>query len=191
MAPAPETRDSLLNAAAALLGEGGLAEATTQKVARRAGVAEGTIYRHFPSKEALLDAVFIRAWGRLGDDLEARLPSRRDPERRLRAFLPALLGVIGGHPDEAALLRLEFAHLIGETAGCPVPKGSGRFIALMEEAIRLAQSAGKVRRNLDPQISSTLIYNGISKTWATAPPGTDMALLMAGVQTFLDAALFP
>jgi AcrR family transcriptional regulator len=190
MSPAAETRDSLLDAAAALLGEAGLAGTTTQNVARRAGVAEGTIYRHYPSKDALLDAVFIRAWGRLGAALEAQLPGRGEPERRLRSFLPVLLEVMVGHPREAALLRLEFVHLISEVSGCPRPKGAARFIELLEEAIGLAQAAGKARPQLDPQVSAALIYNGISKTWASADPGSDQGRLVAGMQTFLDLALF-
>lgn len=188
MAPS-DTRDALLNAAAELLAEGGLGEATTQKVARRAGVAEGTIYRHFPNKEAVLEAVFARAWVRLNEDLEARLPSRAEPEARLRAYLGTALAVMGSHPQETTLLRLEFSHLMAG-GGCPVPAGSLAFIAVLEESLRLAQEAGRARPGLDPAVTALFIYNGLSKTWSTLQAGPGMTRFVAGLQTFLDAALF-
>lgn len=53
-ARATATRELLIDATEALLREGGLAAVTTQNVARRAGVAEGTIYRHFESRDELI-----------------------------------------------------------------------------------------------------------------------------------------
>ena len=191
MAPS-DTKEALLDATAALLVEGGLGEATTQKVGRRAGVAEGTIYRHFPSKEALLEAVFARAWARLDEAILASLPPKEAPDRRLHAYLGTTLGTMREHPVEASLLRLEFAYLVANARGnCPVPAGSRRFIAHLEEAIRLAQTAGVARPALDPVVTAAFIYNGISKTWASLPPGVDPTQLFSGVQTLLDAALFP
>lgn len=63
--PAPTTRDRLLEAARELFTSAGFHVTTTPLISGRAGVAEGTIYRHFPSKQALLDAVFQDAqhWG--------------------------------------------------------------------------------------------------------------------------------
>jgi len=185
-----DTREALLNAAAELLAESGLGEATTQKVARRAGVAEGTIYRHFPSKEALLEATFARAWLLLNEAMKARLPARTDPAARLRAYLGTALAIMGSHPQETPLLRLEFSHLMAGGA-CAVPPGSVAFVGILEDSIRLAQAAGLARLALDPAVAALFIYNGISKTWATLPAGSGMAPFVTGLQTFLDAALFP
>jgi AcrR family transcriptional regulator len=56
---AEATRERILAAMAAILEEGGSAEATTNKVvAERAGVTEVTVYRHFSSREALLQAMW-------------------------------------------------------------------------------------------------------------------------------------
>jgi len=187
-----DTKAALLDATAALLVEGGLGEATTQKVGRRAGVAEGTIYRHFPSKDALLEAVFARAWARLDEAILLSLPPQEAPDLRLKAFLGTTLATMGSHPVEAALLRLEFAYLVASARGnCPVPAGSHRFIAILEAAIRLAQTEGTARPGIDPAVAAAFIYNGVSKTWATLPAGVDPTRLFTKVQTLLDAALFP
>lgn len=62
---AQTTRDRLLEAARELFTTAGYHATTTPILARRAGVAEGTIYRHFPSKHALLNAAYqeTQRWG--------------------------------------------------------------------------------------------------------------------------------
>ena len=62
------TRDRLLEAARELFTTAGYHATTTPMLARRAGVAEGTIYRHFPSKHALANAAYqeVQRWGMTG-----------------------------------------------------------------------------------------------------------------------------
>jgi DNA-binding transcriptional regulator YbjK len=61
-----ETRQQLLEAATTVFSERGFARATTKEIAKVAGVAEGTIYRHFADKRDLFYA-----------PLAPRAPSRR------------------------------------------------------------------------------------------------------------------
>jgi AcrR family transcriptional regulator len=56
-----KAREAIVSAALDQLAEGGYASATVQVVAARAGVATGTVYRHFPSKAELFAEVFRRA----------------------------------------------------------------------------------------------------------------------------------
>jgi AcrR family transcriptional regulator len=190
MTPPPTTLECLLDAAAALLAEGGLGDATTAKVARRAGVAEGTIYRHFATKDALLEAVFARVWSRLAEDLESRLPPRTDPEARLLNFLPAALAAFAEHPGESALISMEFLHLLANHGGgCAVPAGSAHLVGLLEESIRLAQGAGLVRPGLDSWVSASVIFHGVSKTWSSRSPERDPDQVIRAMQTFVETAL--
>jgi AcrR family transcriptional regulator len=59
-----ETREQIVGAAIDQLADGGYASANVQTVAQRAGVATGTVYRHFPSKSVLFAEVFRRASAR-------------------------------------------------------------------------------------------------------------------------------
>jgi AcrR family transcriptional regulator len=59
-----EARERIVAAALDQLAEGGYASATMQGIAARAGVATGTVYRHFPSKAELFAEVFRRASSR-------------------------------------------------------------------------------------------------------------------------------
>ncbi|MGH2917924.1 MAG: helix-turn-helix domain-containing protein, partial [Solirubrobacteraceae bacterium] len=66
-----EARDRLVRAAQELIARGGYREASVAAVGRRAGVATGSVYRHFPSKEELFAEVFRAASQREVDAVAA------------------------------------------------------------------------------------------------------------------------
>jgi len=72
---ARQTRDRLARAAVELFTTRGYHETTTPLLAERAGVAEGTIYRHFPSKDDLLNEVFRAAARAFLEPLKAADPA--------------------------------------------------------------------------------------------------------------------
>jgi AcrR family transcriptional regulator len=83
---------AIVEAATYILGRGGLAEFTSNKVAERAGVNVASFYQYFPNKEALLFHIAQRTWEdqlkRLEPILVAGAPS---PAERLRAFTRELM----------------------------------------------------------------------------------------------------
>ncbi|MFG1796534.1 TetR/AcrR family transcriptional regulator [Nocardia sp. NPDC049149] len=68
-----ERVERILEAAAALLTEGGTAAVTTREVAERAGVSVATLYQFFTNREALLEELALRTADRLDDELPQRL----------------------------------------------------------------------------------------------------------------------
>jgi AcrR family transcriptional regulator len=90
---AAPTRDRLIRAAISIAARDGLAAATTAAIAQQAEVAEGTLYRHFPSKDDLLiaayrklkDEVFLKA----GAEADVSAPPRERLKRTWRAIYEA------------------------------------------------------------------------------------------------------
>lgn len=80
-------RERLLLAAAEIFRNGG-AEASLEAVARRAEVGIGTLYRHFPTREALFEAVYRREVVQLAE-LAEELVAAADPVEALRQWLRA------------------------------------------------------------------------------------------------------
>src|SRR6476661_4069680 len=84
------TRERIVAAALDQLAEGGYASATVQAVAARAGVATGSVYRHFPSKSDLFAEVFRRASQREMDVFaEATADDGRSAGERIAAATEA------------------------------------------------------------------------------------------------------
>lgn len=88
-----ETLTRLLDAAEAVLAEGGLDAATVPAIAKRAGLSVGAVYRRFPDKDALLRAVYFRMFARMREQNE----TRTDPELYRAAPLEKVLaGMVRG-----------------------------------------------------------------------------------------------
>lgn len=80
-------RERLIETATQVFSAGG-PQASLEAVARQAGVGIGTLYRHFPTREALFDAVYRREVDQLGD-LAERLAHEADPASALRKWMHA------------------------------------------------------------------------------------------------------
>ncbi len=85
-----ETLDRLLDAAEALLGEEGLVAATVPRIAARAGVSVGAVYRRFPDKDAVIRAVY----GRFFACLAAQQNAPAVAGRRSRPLLAEVVGAV-------------------------------------------------------------------------------------------------
>jgi AcrR family transcriptional regulator len=91
MRGAPLEAEAIVSAAEELLRRHGPEKTTVLDVARQLGVSHGSVYRHFPSKAALREAVILRWLDQVRDDLTAAVQdSALTPPERLRAMLTAM-----------------------------------------------------------------------------------------------------
>jgi len=96
-------RERIIAAAARLFGEKGYHDTTTAEIAESAGVAAGTIYIYFLSKEELLVAVFEEFLGRHMERLREGVEGEPTPERKLKRLLSLGLQLMQDNPDSARI----------------------------------------------------------------------------------------
>ena len=125
-------RERLLEAAAEIFAAGG-AQASLEAVARRAEVGIGTLYRHFPTREALFEAVYRREVDQLGD-LADRLAREPDPVEALRAWLHAQVRLVAAKKGMIAGLQLA-AHASSELKAYSFERLIRALSALLERGI--------------------------------------------------------
>jgi AcrR family transcriptional regulator len=102
------TRERIVTAALDQLAEGGYASASVQAVASRAGVATGSVYRHFPSKSELFAEVFRRASAHEMDVFEeATADDGRPATERIAAAIEAFARRALASPTRAYALIAE------------------------------------------------------------------------------------
>jgi AcrR family transcriptional regulator len=111
---AAATRQSLIDAAGALLDLGGPEAVTLREVGARSGVSRSAAYRHFADKESLLTQVAANGLSELGDALEVLVASENSAEMCLRSGLLALIAVGRNRPH---LYRLMFSTPTGDIEG--------------------------------------------------------------------------
>jgi AcrR family transcriptional regulator len=139
---ARQTRDRLARAALELFTARGFHGTTTPLIASRAGVAEGTIYRHFPSKDDLLNEVFRAAVRALAEAFKGA-----DPTWPCRARLDHVADRwVATAKREPTLVRLVFgrgfADVLDERSRTALRDLHGQ----VEQTIAAGKSAGSVRR---------------------------------------------
>lgn len=96
-------RERIISAAGRFFGEKGYHNTTTAEIAEAAGVAAGTIYIYFSSKEELLVAVFEEFLGVHMDRLREGIARITDPEAKLRRLISLGLELMEENPDSARI----------------------------------------------------------------------------------------
>lgn len=104
-ADAQRNRAKILAAAEEVFAESG-ADASTEEVARRAGVAIGTVFRHFPTKNDLLAAMMKELAARLAGEAET-LAAEGDPETALFTFFAGVVEQAAGKKTVVELLGVD------------------------------------------------------------------------------------
>jgi AcrR family transcriptional regulator len=106
-ADALRNRDRVLEAARTVFSAGG-SEASLEAVARTAGVGIGTLYRHFPTREALFEAVYRHEVQQLAD-LAERLKKEAGPIEALRQWLHSIVKFVATKKGMSTALALAIA----------------------------------------------------------------------------------
>jgi TetR/AcrR family fatty acid metabolism transcriptional regulator len=105
--PAGPKRDVILRAAIDVFAERGYFNAQVADVARAAGVAAGTVYLYFRSKDDLLVQIFERSMRIALDEGRDVLANTADPRERLRRFARLHLGRLGRDRNLAIVFQVE------------------------------------------------------------------------------------
>jgi AcrR family transcriptional regulator len=140
-ADARRNRDRVLDAArAAFAAEG--SDVSLDEIARRAGVGAGTVYRHFPSKEVLFEAVVFDRMGELIEEARA-LSDAPDPGRAFSSFVERLAREGALKRDLVETLSSDGIHL--QLGQAPILQA---LVDVLAQLLDRAQRAGAVRSDI-------------------------------------------
>jgi AcrR family transcriptional regulator len=143
-ADARRNRDKLVAAALALFTEKGT-DVALESVAQQAGVGVGTLYRHFPTRDALVEAVYLNELDRLhagAGELLASYPPDEALERWLDLFVQYAVTKRG----LAGALRSIF-----ESGGNLYAQSRAKIVNALGSLLDAAGAQGTVRSDLDPE----------------------------------------
>ena len=180
---ARRNRDRLLAVAAAAIEERGV-DAPLEEIARRAEVGVGTLYRHFPTRDALLEAVFRRNVDQLCDgglELLGTLP----PEQALAEWMQRLVSYVAAKKGLATYLKS-----VVSADSDLFASSHERITTTIGRLVEAARSAGRIRPDVEPDDLLRALF-GVC-LMADQPGWQDQAcrisaLLMDGMRYRADA----
>jgi len=143
-ADAVRNRERVLEAAKAVFSAGG-PDASLEAVAKRAGVGIGTLYRHFPTREALFEAVYRREVQQLVE-LAEQLKSEAAPVDALRRWLRSNVEFVATKKGMLAALALT-VHGSSELYALTFDRLTKAVGALLDRAV----AAGEIRADVGPE----------------------------------------
>jgi TetR/AcrR family fatty acid metabolism transcriptional regulator len=160
-APGPK-RDAILRAAIDVFADRGYFNAQVADVARAAGVAAGTVYLYFRSKDDLLVSIFDRS---MRDGLaagRAAVADLDDPRERLRRLARGHLARLGGDRNLAIVFQVELRQSTKfmEQFSSTLLRD---YLGLIREAIADGQRAGVFRPDIKPTAAAKMLFGALDE----------------------------
>ena len=160
--PAIDKRDAILRAAIKVFARHGYFQSQVADVARVAGVAAGTVYLYFRSKDDLLVSIFERTMKDAIDEGRAALADVADPVDRLRRIARLHLDRLGRDRDLAVVMQVELRQSI---------KFMERFssthlqdyLNIIRRTISEGQAAGAFRNDVSPNAAAKVLFGALDE----------------------------
>jgi TetR/AcrR family fatty acid metabolism transcriptional regulator len=163
-----DKRDRILKAAVKVFARNGFHATRVSEVAKAAGVADGTIYLYFKSKEELLVSLFEDRVSKLLAFMQDSLPKLSSAPERLRAVIDMQLGLLEGERELAEVITV----ILRQSTRLMKEFAAPKFIAYLDAIAKIVsegQAEGDFRTDISPHIAARAVFgalDGITLTWA-------------------------
>jgi AcrR family transcriptional regulator len=158
--PAAERREQIARVALDLIAQGGLKDLSMAAVARRLGLVPSAIYRHFRSKDEIIDAVLDLIGAQLERNVQAATRETDDPLDALARLLALHVELIRATQAIPRLIFSDEVHWRRPERKRRVHAILARYLAHVAELVRAGQSAGRIRSDLEPETAG-FMYLGL------------------------------
>jgi TetR/AcrR family fatty acid metabolism transcriptional regulator len=157
-----DKREAILRAAIRVFAHHGYFNSKVADIARAAGVADGTVYLYFKSKEEILRSVFDRSMEEAIADGRQRLRGITDPREKLRRIAQLHLERLGADRDLAVVFQVE---LRGSTKFMAEFSAAGfaEYLGLIRTTIEEGQRAGVFRSALNAKVVAKILFGALDE----------------------------
>lgn len=157
-----EKRSRIVEAAISVFAEKGFHAARVSDVARKAGVADGTIYLYFRHKEDLLLCIFEEKMQALLQDLAAALAHIEDPRDKIRAFARHHVDQLRRDPELAQVFQVELRQsrkFLREYR----PEKLWEYLDVFGRLVEEGKEAGLLRPDIDPFVAKWAFFGALDE----------------------------
>jgi TetR/AcrR family fatty acid metabolism transcriptional regulator len=170
-----DKRERILAAAERIFARHGFFAARVSEIAKEAGVADGTIYLYFKSKDDLLISLFESRMKQVNSELRAAIADR-PPAEQLRAFIHTYLQLVSDEPAAAEVLTIELRQSSKFMKEYENPEFAD-FLRMLGGIIADGQARGALDRGIPSHIAARMIFgilDELALAWVLArqPPSS-------------------
>lgn len=161
-APAQGKREIILRAAIEVFAEKGFFNSKVADVARAAGIADGTVYLYFKSKDEILHSIFDRAMAEFIGEAKKELEPLEDPVEKLNRIAQIHLERLGADRALAIVFQVE---LRGSTKFMQEFSAAGfaEYLDVIRQTIREGQASGAFRTDMRAVIAAKILYGSLDE----------------------------
>ena len=157
-----DKREAILRAATRVFAESGYFNSKVADIARVAGVADGTVYLYFKSKEDILHSIFERNTSAAIEEGREELAKITDPREQLRRIARHHLERLGSDRDLAVVFQVE---LRGSTKFMEAFSAAGlaEYLHLIREVFEEGQREGLFRADLNAKLVAKILFGALDE----------------------------
>lgn len=157
-----DKREAILRSATKVFARKGFFNAKVADIAAEAGIADGTVYLYFKSKDDILHSIFDRAMVEFISEAAKELETITDPAEKLERIATIHLERLGADRDLAIVFQVE---LRGSTKFMQEFSAAGfaEYLDVIKKTIEEGQSAGKFRSDMKPVVCSKILYGALDE----------------------------
>jgi TetR/AcrR family transcriptional regulator, fatty acid metabolism regulator protein len=155
-------RESILRAATRVFARNGYFNSKVADIARAAGVADGTVYLYFRSKEEILHSIFDQNMAEAIAADRKLIDKLRDPREKLRRIATLHLERLGADRDLAVVFQVE---LRGSTKFMQEFSAAGfaEYLGLLRAIFEEGQRAGVFRKELNAKVAAKIFFGALDE----------------------------
>src|SRR3954470_20819797 len=171
-------RDRILEAAIKVFAAEGFYNAKVSQIAQEAGVADGTIYLYFKSKDDLLINLFEDRMERVNANLREAIDTESTATARLQRIVKLHLELVEQNRDMAEVISVELrqsSKFIREYAN---PKFA-EFLRTIAGAVVEGQRTGELKAGIDPYVFARALFGALDEialAWLVKHPGSKASI---------------
>ena len=157
-----DKREAILRAAITVFAHNGYFNSKVADIAREAGVADGTVYLYFKSKEEILHSIFDRSVDEALASAREQIELITDPRDKLRRIALLHLERLGADRDLAVVFQVE---LRGSTKFMEEFSAAGfaEYLALIRTTFEEGQRAGVFRSDLNSNVVAKIVFGALDE----------------------------
>jgi TetR/AcrR family fatty acid metabolism transcriptional regulator len=159
---APDKREAILRAAIRVFSKNGYFNSKVADIAKEAGIADGTVYLYFKSKDEILHSVFDRMMEEFIAEGRREIAPITKADERLRRIAQLHLERLGADRDLAIVFQVE---LRGSTKFMEEFSAAGfaEYLDIIRQTISEGQKTGIFRKGLNANICAKILYGALDE----------------------------